>query len=641
MNDPNGMVYYQGEYHLFYQHYPDSTVWGPMHWGHAVSLDLVHWEHLPIALYPDALGMIFSGSAVVDYQNTSGFGSKENPPMVAIFTYHDMAGEKAGRTDFQTQGIAYSLDRGRSWTKYKNNPVLANPGITDFRDPKVIWHKESKQWIMALAVYDHIRFYGSPNLLDWQLLSSFGAGIGAHGGVWECPDLFTLRVDETGEEKWVLLVSINPGGPNGGSATQYFIGNFDGRRFVLDQPFLQSLTEASAIPQGILFADFEGENYTLWKTEGRAFGKGPARGAYFGQERVNNYVGKGLANSFSPEGPATGSLISSSFTIRSPSINLMVGGQQDEQSTAVQLLVNNEVVRSATGNNSESLEWVSWDVQELKGKNAVIRILDRSTDPKGHILVDHIVFSGAPVDNSKQDGIFLDYGTDNYAGVTWFGVPQEDGRRLFIGWMSNWNYGQEVPTKTWRSAMTLPRSLHLENTDVGIRLSSRPLRELEVLQHDSYTLEPQTYKKPLDISELLHFSTPTLELQLELEVLSPASDFVLEFSNSKNQRLLLGYDAGRGEYYVDRREAGKHAFSESFGGIHYAPRLVTDKTMELHIYVDVSSIELFADGGKSVMTEIFFPDEPFTRLRLLPGQGGIRVRAGTITELNSIWNPNN
>lgn len=169
MNDPNGMVYYEGEYHLFYQHYPDSTVWGPMHWGHAVSKDLLHWKHLPIALYPDKFGFIFSGSAVVDWGNTSGLGTTETPPMVAIYTYHDTEGERAGRIDFQTQGIAYSLDKGRSWKKYEQNPVLANPGIRDFRDPKVSWNEVSKQWVMTLAVKDHIEFN------DYRLLHPIGS----------------------------------------------------------------------------------------------------------------------------------------------------------------------------------------------------------------------------------------------------------------------------------------------------------------------------------------------------------------------------------------------------------------------------------------------------------------------------------
>ncbi len=230
MNDPNGMVFYKGVYHLFFQYYPDSTVWGPMHWGHATSKDLVHWKQQPIALYPDSLGYIFSGSAVIDQQNTSGFGKNGHPPMVAIFTHHDPKGEKEGRNNFQNQSLAYSLDEGKTWTKYAGNPVLKNPGIKDFRDPKVRWYEEGKKWIMTLATLDRIDFYSSKNLKTWTKESEFGKDLGAHGGVWECPDLFPMNYK--GKTVWILIVNINPGGPNGGSATQYFTGDFDGKTFI-------------------------------------------------------------------------------------------------------------------------------------------------------------------------------------------------------------------------------------------------------------------------------------------------------------------------------------------------------------------------------------------------------------------------
>ena len=229
INDPNGMVYSNGTYHLFFQHHPYSSIWGPMHWGHATSKDLIHWKEQPIALYPDSLGTIFSGSAVVDKNNTSGFGKNGKAPLVAIFTQHSMEGEKAGKNDFQNQSIAYSNDDGKTWTKYAGNPVLKNPGIVDFRDPKVMWYEPQKKWVMTLATKDRITFYSSKNLKNWVKESEFGATIGAHGGVWECPDLFTL--DDNGKKVWVLIVSINPGGPNKGSATQYFIGDFNGKTF--------------------------------------------------------------------------------------------------------------------------------------------------------------------------------------------------------------------------------------------------------------------------------------------------------------------------------------------------------------------------------------------------------------------------
>ncbi len=235
MNDPNGLVYHQGVYHLFYQYYPDDIVWGPMHWGHAVSKDMVHWEQKPIALFPDKHGYIFSGSAVVDVKNTSGLGTIENPPLVAIFTYHDPEGEEAKRKDFQTQGIAYSLDNGDSWTKYEGNPVIGNKNTKDFRDPKVFWNDRTNKWTMLLVAGDHLQIWLSDNLIEWKKVSTFGKKQGAHGGVWECPDLFPLKVGDTEEEKWVLLISINPGAPNGGSGTQYFVGDFDGTTFTSDQ----------------------------------------------------------------------------------------------------------------------------------------------------------------------------------------------------------------------------------------------------------------------------------------------------------------------------------------------------------------------------------------------------------------------
>ena len=223
MNDPNGMVYKDGEYHLFYQYNPYGSKWGNMSWGHAISKDLVNWQHLPVAIAPDALGTIFSGSAVVDTDNTAGFGAGA---IIAIYTQN---------SDRQVQSIAYSTDNGRTFTCYENNPVLTSD-VRDFRDPKVFWHKETQRWIMILAVGQEMQIFSSPNLKDWTYESSFGEGQGAHGGVWECPDLFELPVEGTNEKKWVVLCNLNPGGPFGGSATQYFVGTFNGKEFVNESP---------------------------------------------------------------------------------------------------------------------------------------------------------------------------------------------------------------------------------------------------------------------------------------------------------------------------------------------------------------------------------------------------------------------
>lgn len=255
MNDPNGLVYYKGTYHLFYQYYPADIVWGPMHWGHATSADLMHWTHQKIALFPDKLGYIFSGSVVVDEQNSSGLGTAEHPAMVAIFTYHNMELEKAGKINTQSQGLAYSLDEGKTWKKYAQNPIIANPGVKDFRDPKVVWNAKTQRWQLTLVAGDHAEFYESKNLIQWTKTGTFGQGYGAHGGVWECPDLFKMRVEGSAAEKWVLLISVNPGAPKGGSGTQYFVGDFDGKTFTTTQKVAKWLDQGMDNYAGVTYVN--------------------------------------------------------------------------------------------------------------------------------------------------------------------------------------------------------------------------------------------------------------------------------------------------------------------------------------------------------------------------------------------------
>ena len=221
MNDPNGMFYKDGVWHLCYQWNPYGSQWGNLAWGHSTSTDLVHWKHEGTAIAPDGLGLIFSGSCVVDKDNTAGFGKDA---VVAFYTSADKS---------QTQSMAYSTDGGRTFKKYEGNPVIV-ADVPDFRDPHVFRHEPSGRWIMILAAGQEMRIYSSADLKAWTYESSFGREYGAHGGVWECPDLFELPVEGTGEKKWVLLCNINPGGPFGGSATQYFTGSFDGHRFTCD-----------------------------------------------------------------------------------------------------------------------------------------------------------------------------------------------------------------------------------------------------------------------------------------------------------------------------------------------------------------------------------------------------------------------
>ena len=453
MNDPNGMFYLNGTYHLYYQYYPDGNVWGPMHWGHATSTNMIAWEEQPIAIYPDDLGLIFSGSAVVDVNNTSGFGKDGIVPIVAMYTYHNMKGEQAGELDFQTQAIAYSLDEGMTWVKYDKNPVIPNSGIKDFRDPKVIWDADHSKWIMTLAAGDKVLFYSSLNLRDWILESSFGAAFGQHDGMWECPDLFPIKVSGQDETKWVLLVSINPAAPNGGSGTQYFVGDFDGQKFTLDTDFKQQLQQDSAV--------------------------------------------------------------------------------------------------------------------------------------------------------------WLDYGRDNYAGVTWSNIPKKDGRKLFIGWMSNWEYARDVPTETWRSAMTIPRELKLKKNEKEFVLSSAPVTELSKYVSKTIVKETLTVNNQKTIITKSEIDLSRVRIQLEMNHLkSDKYDFT--FQNSFGDRLSFGIDNIKKQYYLNRQNSGKVTFSDKFANtISKAPIKNPSNMLKIEVLVDKTSIEVFYNDGETIMTEIFFPNEPF------------------------------
>ena len=215
MNDPNGMFYKDGIWHLYYQYNPYGSQWENMTWAHSTSTDLIHWKNQGEAIQPDALGTVFSGSSVVDKENTAGFGKD------AVVAFYTSAGAA------QTQSIAYSTDNGETFKKYVNNPILTSD-VPDFRDPNVFWNEEVKQWNLILAAGQQMNIYSSKNLKDWKYESSFGEGYGNHGGVWECPDLLKMG------DKWVLICNINPGGPFGGSATQYFVGSFDGHKFTCE-----------------------------------------------------------------------------------------------------------------------------------------------------------------------------------------------------------------------------------------------------------------------------------------------------------------------------------------------------------------------------------------------------------------------
>ena len=457
LNDPNGLVYFGDEWHLFYQYNPEGIESANKSWGHAVSRDLLHWEHLPLAIrYGEGLE-IWSGSAVVDRGNTSGFGTTDNPPLVALYT-------SAGHGK-QTQSLAYSTDRGRTWTKFAGNPVI-DENLKDFRDPKVAWHEPTQRWVMAVAlpVDRKVRFYGSKDLKAWNNLGEFGPA-GATEGVWECPDLFELPVHETSgaatqKKPWVLAVSVSGGAPAGANGCQYFVGDFDGKTF-------------------------------------------------------------------------------------------------------------------------------------------------RSANPNETVL-------------------WADHGPDYYAPQSWSDVPAVDGRRIWLGWMTNFRYAGDEPTKAWRGGLSLPRELRLVETPGGLRLAQSPVRELMKLRAEKV--------HPGDAMKI----GPPLEFERTLERTQSMSFQLASGGGEPASAVTIGFDAEKQEVYVDRKAVrpGKPLHPE-FEARYTAPVLTrSDRPISLRVFVDRTSVEVFADDGLSVLTVNTFADPPLKRL-FVPNIAPVT----NIWRLNSIWNP--
>lgn len=447
MNDPNGMFYKDGCWHLYYQWNPYGSRWQNMTWGHSSSTDLINWRRHPAAIEPNGLGSVFSGSCVVDTDNTAGFGKDA---VIALYT-------SAGVS--QTQSLAYSSDGGVTFTSYPDNPVITLD--SEARDPNMFWNEATGEWNLLLAhALDHeMLLFTSPDLKEWTLQSDFGNGLGAQGGVWECPDLMHLPVDGGGESRWVLICNLNPGGPFGGSATQYFVGDFDGKKFVAD------LGSDGKVP-------------TKW----------------------------------------------------------------------------------------------------------------------------------------------LDYGKDHYAAVSWSGAPQ--GRHTVVGWMSNWQYADVVPTKQYRGAGTLPRDLSLfKAADGQYYVSVKPSPELAALKDRTtvsakskyLSLRPRNFALPVS-----NDGACVIELSVDAKT---SRNVTMTLSNSLNDSVVMIFDPVKLTFSMNRAKSGITGFSNDFPAVTAAPLLDASSKLSLRLYIDRSSIEAFEADGRFAMTNLVFPHSPYTTLSIASDGG--------------------
>lgn len=456
MNDPNGMFYKDGVYHLYFQYNPYGSMWGNMTWGHSTSTDLTHWTYEGTAIVPDAWGAIFSGSCVVDKDNTAGFGKGA---VVAFYT----SAKSTPWGDIQSQSMAYSLDNGKTFIKYEHNPILTSTE-RDFRDPKVFWYAPGKHWVMMLAVGQEMQIYSSGNLKEWKKESSFGAMQGAHGGVWECPDLVEVAVEGSKEKKWVLICNLNPGGPFGGSAAQYFVGSFDGKKFVNESP-----------------------TQTKW----------------------------------------------------------------------------------------------------------------------------------------------LDWGKDNYATVTWSNAPA--GRCIALGWMSNWQYANNVPTTQYRSANTLARDLTLYRAGGELYLKSKPSPEIKKARAEEKKISTFEVKGNYEVASLLADNKGAYEIEMTIENKGTSKiDFSL--MNEKGEKVAMYYDVVRKQFVMDRSASGIVGFSRDFPAVTVAPVRNTDQ-IHLRLFIDRSSVEAFGEEEEYVMTNLVFPAEPYNRMVFSSDKGSYIVKSMNVYRL--------
>jgi fructan beta-fructosidase len=615
LGDPDGMVRFNGIYQLFW-------------WGHAESKDLVHWnERIQPMIGDDGSFTYYSGSVVVDKQNSSGLAVNPNqPPMIALYTMHDRASGK------ETQGLSVSYDY-KSFIYFDQNPVLASDQSA-FRDPQVFYYAATGRWIMIIALSDDrkVSFYSSKDLKHWDHLSDFGP-VGAQSQVWEVPDLFQLSVDgNPNNKKWVLLCGMGP------NREQYFIGDFDGEKFTLDPAFNGYLLRGEGLP-GQVFADFENGLPNGWTVAGDkiAIGSGNNLGSY----HVSGFIGSKFLSTYNPE-TTTGdrgkvTVTSPAFTISQAFINFLISGGNYPDHAAVNLLVDGLVVRSATGEGTDIMKWTVWDVSEFMGKQAQVQIFDDKTVADfGHINVDQFMFSPTPALSGHEHANWLDFGADYYAVRTYRDYDNVENRVVTMGWLGNWEYANDVPTFGGQGELALPREIGLQSYAGGLHIVQRPVPALEGLRQAPVQIENRVMNGVSPLSEFKPTHN-TYEIDATFVITDPGARFGITTTVNGNYGVSIGYDARTSTLFLDRMNSENAGFNTRFAKYMTAPLAAQDGKIRLHIFVDQSSIEVFANDGVLTMSALMFPNPDSLGIELFGENGGANLLSLTAWSLDSIW----
>jgi len=611
IGDPDGLIRFRGDYHLFW-------------WGHAISRDLVYWKELPWPMKGDDNSfMYFTGSVVVDKENTGGWGTSNQPAMVAVYTAHERG------SDLESQRISISTNY-TDFHYYEGNPVL-NLNTKSFRDPDVFWHEPSGAWIMVITLPDErkIHFYASNDLKSWRFLSDFGP-MASQAPLWETPCLFQLPLNgDTNDMKWVLTVALGP------NKMDFFVGNFDGRTFKLDSVDQAYLTRGKGM-DGDVWENFEGRSIYEWSVTGKAFGDSPSHSSEAGRKEATGYLGRGLGSSVAGGKEAKGTLKSPPFTIERNCINFLIGGGNHPRETCVNLVVSGRVVRTATGRNSRHMLWTGWDVSEYKGQEAHLSIVDERSDRWGFIHVDHVMFSDVLYDIGREHANWIDWGLDFYAARIYRDYDGGMTSTVWLGWMGNWDYANQVPTSWGRGVQSIPRELSLVTRAGRYALQQKPIPALQKLRGAPVEISSRNIEGIVVLNEFRPKKN-TYELIAEFALEGDHQIVGLNLCVGGSDKVVIRYDAATANVTFDRRASGNVGFSDRFPRTALAPLSRDRDTIKFHIFVDLSSIEIFINDGQAVMTSLMFPDPGSVGLEIFSPNGISRLNTLTACELSTIW----